>query len=47
MVFRFLALEAILLNGWNGLSNFGRRSPREHPCEIISKSVRRFSRRSL
>ena len=23
----------------NGLSNFGRQSPKEHSCEIISKSV--------
>ena len=27
----------------NGLSNFGRQSPKEHSCEIISKSVHRFS----
>ena len=23
----------------NGLSNFGRQSPKEHSCEIISKTV--------
>ena len=28
----------------NGLSNFGRQSPKEHSCEIISKSVHQFSR---
>ena len=26
----------------NGLSNFGRQSPKEHSCEIISKSVHQF-----
>ena len=30
----------------NGLSNFCRQSPKEHSCEIISKSVNGFSRRS-
>ena len=28
------------------LSNFGRQSPKEYSCEIISKSVHPFSRRS-
>ena len=27
---------------WNGLSNFGRGSPKEHFCEIILKSVWQF-----
>ena len=27
----------------NGLSNFGRLSPKEHSCEIISKSVHRLA----
>ena len=45
-VFLFLALVAILFNEADGLSNFGRQSPKEHSCEIISKSVRRFGRRS-
>ena len=26
----------------NGLSNFGRQSPKEHSCEIISKSVKTY-----
>ena len=30
----------------NSLSNFGRELPKEPSCEIISKSVHRFSRRS-
>ena len=30
----------------NGLSNSGRGSPKEHFCEIISKSVHWFGRRS-
>ena len=45
MVFLFLALVAILFNGAERfVSNFGRQSPEEHSCEIISKSVHRFSR---
>ena len=31
---------------WNGLSNFGRGSPKESSCIIISKSVQPFWRRS-
>ena len=30
----------------NGLSNFGRELPKKHSCEIISKSVHHFSRKS-
>ena len=30
----------------NDFSNSGRQSPKEHSCEIISKSVHPFSRRS-
>ena len=30
----------------NSLSNFGRELPKEHSCEIISKSVHRFSRKN-
>ena len=37
--FLFLALTAILLSEWNGLSNFGRGSPKEHSCVIILKSI--------
>ena len=32
------ALAAILFSGVEPLSNFGRRSPKEHFCEIILKS---------
>ena len=42
----FIALAAILFNGAERLSNFGRQSPKEHSCEIISKSIHRFSRSS-
>ena len=31
---------------WNHLSNFGRGLAKKHFCEIISKSVHRFNRRS-
>ena len=40
--FLFLALVAIL---FSGLNNFGRGSPKEHFCEIISKSVQQFQGR--
>ena len=45
-VFLFLDLVAILFNGANSLSNFSRELPKEASCEIISKSVHQFSRRS-
>ena len=32
--------------GWNSLRNFGRGLAKKHFCEIISKSVYQFSRRS-
>ena len=35
----FLALAASLFSGRNDFSNFGRRSPKEHFCEISLKSV--------
>ena len=41
-----IALVAILFNGAEPLSNFGRDLAKEHLCEIISKSVHRFSRGS-
>ena len=44
--FSILALAAILFNGADGLSTLVRQSPKEPSCEIISKSVHRFSRRS-
>ena len=37
--FLFLALAASLFSGRNDFSNFGRRSPKEHFCEISLKSV--------
>ena len=43
--FLFIALVAILFNR-NGLSNFGRGSPKEPSCKIISKSMRWLRRRS-
>ena len=36
-VFLFLALAAIFSSARNGLSNFGRGSPKEYSCEIILK----------
>ena len=41
-----MALAAILFNRAERLSNFGRGLAKEHFCEIISKSVNGFSRRS-
>ena len=46
-VFLFLALVAILFSGAEPLGNFGRGSPKEHSCKIISKSIYRFRRRCL
>ena len=43
--FLFIALTAILFNGAEPLSNFGRGLAKEHFCEIISKSVLRLSRK--
>jgi len=31
---------------WNGLNNFGRETPRDHSCEVWSKSNERFQRSS-
>jgi len=31
---------------WNGLNTFGRGTPRDHSCEVWSKSNERFQRRS-
>ena len=38
---------AILFSGAERLGNFGRGSPKEHSCKIISKSIHRFRRRCL
>ena len=47
-LFLFIALAAILFNGAKTFEyyNFGGGLAKEHLCEIISKSVHRFSRRS-
>ena len=45
-VFLFLALAAILFNGAEQFE-FSRELPKEPSCEIISKSVHRFSRSQL
>ena len=42
--FLFIALAAISFTERNGLSNFGRQSPREYSCLIISKSMNWLSR---
>ena len=42
----FLALVAILVRLRNYLNIFGTGSPKEHSCDIISKSVKRFWRRN-
>ena len=31
----------------DGLSNFGRGSPKEHSCEIIEKSIQQYQGRSI
>ena len=45
-VFLFLALAAILLIGAEQFVNFDRGSPKKHSCEIISKSIHQFGRKS-
>ena len=45
--FLFLALAAILFTEEELWSNFGGGSPKEHSCEIITKSVKPFWRRTL
>ena len=42
-----LVLAPVTKMDWNGLSNFSRRSPKEHFCEIILKSVQQFWRSCL
>ena len=37
--FLFIALAALFSTEWNGLSNLGRQSPKEHSYIIISKSM--------
>ena len=39
-------LAAICSTEWNGSSNFGGQSPKEHCCLIISKSMHWLRRRS-
>jgi len=41
----FLTLWPTYATNWNGLNNFGRGSPRDHFCEVWSKSNERFQRR--
>ena len=42
-----MALAAILFREAEPLGNFGRGSPKEHSCKIISKSICWFRRRCL
>ena len=41
----FLTPWPTYATNWNGLNNFDRRPPRDHSCEVWSKSNRRFQRR--
>ena len=41
----FLTLWPTYETNWNGLNNFDRRPPRDHSCEVWSKSNKRFQRR--
>ena len=41
----FLTLWSIYATNWNGLNNFDRGPPRDHSCEVWSKSNKRFQRR--
>ena len=43
----FFSSGAILFSGAEPLGNFGRGSPTEHSCKIISKSIHWFRRRRL
>ena len=45
-LFLFISWQPFCSMEWNCLSNFGRGLAKEHFCEIISKSVHRFSRLS-
>ena len=46
MFFYFKLWWPSCLMAQNSLSNFGREIPKETSCEIISKPIDRFSRRS-
>ena len=41
----FLTLWPTYATNWNNLNNFGRGPPRDHSCEVWSKSNERFQRR--
>ena len=41
----FLTPWPIYATNWNGLNNFDRGPPRDHSCEVLSKSNKRFQRR--
>ena len=41
----FLTLWPTYATNWNGLNNFDRGPPRDHSCEVWSKSNKRFQRR--
>jgi len=43
----FLTPWPTYATNWNGLNNFGRESPRDHSCDIWSKSNEQFQRRCL
>ena len=43
----FIALAAIFSKEQNSLSNFGRGSPKEHSCMIISKSMQCMEKKSI
>jgi len=41
----FLSLWPTYATNWNGLNNFDRGPPRDHSCEVWSKSNKQFQRR--
>jgi len=41
----FLTLWPTYATNWNGLNNFDGRPPRDHSCEVLSKSNEWFQRR--
>jgi len=41
----YLILWSTYATNWNGLNNFDRGPPRDHSCEVWSKSNKRFQRR--
>ena len=45
--FFYFSSGGLLFSGAEPLGNFGRESPKEHSCKIISKSIHRVRKRCL